>query len=533
MTEKDKKSQLLIYTGVLAIYVIISLPAVVIGLGTFDEGQFCFAGMKIAQGQIPYKDFFLRWTPGFAYLHAWIFNAFGSEVVYARLAALAADAVILILILSIVNAMSRRFLATMIGVTYIFWGVVQCSYLWSTRLATLFAAAAVAASVLNRKPNRTAPAMLAGFLCCVSFLFKQNIGGFAAVGFIIYLAVDATIRHSHSAEKQHALKTTLRGFVLPAAATAAGFAVPFAITVLYFHSKGAAAEYVGSIFFSAIKTESQFFSLPNPFIGKTSFLVYLFAAACIAAVGRTIATEKRYSARNSRYLLICIVSVATYYSGLLSGGDFPHTAQVIPFMFLTAAAFFSAALDLAARNGSRAKPLIAVLIIFCAATAAYGVKRSLENACTGYEWEERYVQTAPLNLPHARFMRVSKERKEAYANIVSTVNRLAGPRDCVLVFPYDVMFNFLLMRDNCVPFTELFYDSLDEIQIRLIIRLLDKKKVKYVILKDKEMQMRHSFHGIPFYSLYPQIFDYVENNYTLENQFSYWKIYVRKTPFGR
>ncbi len=534
MTDKEKKSPLPLYGGILILHVLISLPAVFTGLGTFDEGQFCFAGMKIAQGNVPYRDFFLRWTPGSAYLHSWIFMAFGSEVVYARVAALAADALILILILAIANAMSRRSVATLIGVTYIFWGIMQCSYLWSTRLATLFAVAALAALSIKRETNSAAHALLAGFLCCVSFLFKQNIGGFAATAIIFYYAVDTAIRCFYGNGKTKAPKSFARVFIARSAAVAAGFSVPFAATVLYFSAKGAAEDFINSIFVTALKTESQFFGFPNPFIGKTSFFVYFFGAACLLLTSRVIAAEKTYSARSSRYLLACIVSVSAYYSGLMSGGDFPHTAQVIPFMFLAGAAFFNASLDLADRGCSRAAiPIIAALLIFSAAMAAFGIKRSLENACTSYEWEERYAQTEPLGLPHARFMRVSKERKEAYTGIIDTLNRIAPPHDCVFVFPYDVMFNFLLMRDNCVPFTELFHDSLDKKRIRSIIRALDAKKVKYVVLKDKKMSMKHSLHGIPFYSLYPEIFDYVEKNYTLEAQFLYWKIYVRKTVFSK
>jgi len=525
-----KRVGILPYAGIFAFYLAVSAPALFKGLGTFDEGQFCFAGMKVAGGAVPYRDFFLRWTPGSPYLHALIFEVFGYEVVYARAAALAVDAFTLFLILLIISPAGRG-VAAAVGLSYAFWGYIQCSYLWTTRLAIFFAITATAIMSAGERGKGPASHLAAGAACGLSFMFKQNIGFFAFAALLMFIAAESLVkrlcRGSSSLQTENPLRKTFFNIIF----AVAGFAVIFFAAIIFFHAHDALGAFLDSIFGVAFRTEKAYFRPPNPFLGKLTFPVYFFGLGAIAISLRRAFFVGNYDERNARLPLAGIMMISTYYAALLSGSDFTHVALAVPCMFVVMGIFFGAVFESIAENKqSRVLSVcaVALLVSTAVALAAAGAVRSRQNACTAYEWEERTTQTELLGLPRARHIRVSPERKTAYTGIFNAVNSAARPGDCVFVYPYDVMFNFLLGRDNCSPFAELYHDSLSAHRADLIVQLLERRRVRFVILKNREMQMTHSLHGLPLYHLYPGIYDYVEGNYALEGQYLYWKVYVRK-----
>lgn len=74
----------------------------------YDEGLILYGAARVAQGEVPYRDFWSMYGPGSFYVLAALFRAFGETVVVARGFDVASRAAIVVLVFALVAGLARR-----------------------------------------------------------------------------------------------------------------------------------------------------------------------------------------------------------------------------------------------------------------------------------------------------------------------------------------------------------------------------------------------------------------------------------------
>ncbi len=165
-----------------SVWLALFLPAMNPWIGVLvDEPYTLVAAMRVADGQIPYRDFFFLWTPGVIYLHEAI-HALTHEWLYS-------GRIFLILVgLALLWWHQRaakvagisKFGRILIWCAALGWGIPQ----WNQPYASWYAIAVLLLSAIPLGKKN----VLAGILIALSFWFKQNIGlygFFAALAFLL------------------------------------------------------------------------------------------------------------------------------------------------------------------------------------------------------------------------------------------------------------------------------------------------------------------------------------------------------------
>lgn len=187
-----------------------------------DEGIILQAAERVLRGQIPYRDFFLFYTPGSVCIQAALFKLFGDSLVVARMGIAFVGAVCSTIAYCLARRVcSRRIsllaagLTAALSVTYRF-VVVHNWY------STLFATLALYAAVRLLESGDRSWAFMLGSLAALTTLIEQSKGGALCGGLVLAYV----ILQIGSSEKRRNWSN------LPALGL--GFIWPWVLTFLYF-----------------------------------------------------------------------------------------------------------------------------------------------------------------------------------------------------------------------------------------------------------------------------------------------------------
>ncbi len=159
-----------------------------VGIDPVDEGYFLSLADRVRAGSLPYRDFDTYYPPGIFYLYAWLFQLFGVGVGVVRgFSAVEWAACWLVL-----YRLARRLASPLFAVLpFLADALVEPSPMWPTThpgwLALLAALLALEMVLLHAETDRCLWLGLAGAAVAVAFLFKQNVGAFAALGVAGYV----------------------------------------------------------------------------------------------------------------------------------------------------------------------------------------------------------------------------------------------------------------------------------------------------------------------------------------------------------
>lgn len=194
-----------------------------------DEGIILQAAERVLRGQIPYRDFFLFYTPGSVYLQAALFKVFGDTLAVARTGIAFVGAACSVVTYCLARRVcSRRIslfaagMTTTVSVTYRF-VVVHNWY------STLFTCLGVYAAVRLLESGQKRWAFLTGSLIALTILTEQSKGAALLGGFVLGYVI------LWCAARKHAVAPL--GF----RAFGVGLTWPWVPTLLYFASKHSTA----------------------------------------------------------------------------------------------------------------------------------------------------------------------------------------------------------------------------------------------------------------------------------------------------
>lgn len=144
-----------------------------------DEGISLYAGVRVLEGQVPYRDFFHITTPGAAFLLALIFRIFGAHLLSARLLVSLA----LLFLLVALYKLGRNFLMGPYVMSFALILVAGLTVIPDFGFSTHRIAVLLSLLGITAIGNGLGKAgyFFAGCLTASSFLVNQNIGLFSAV----------------------------------------------------------------------------------------------------------------------------------------------------------------------------------------------------------------------------------------------------------------------------------------------------------------------------------------------------------------
>lgn len=314
-----------------------------------DEGISLHSAERVLQGQIPHRDFFSLVTPGSYYWTALLFKVFGDSILVARTALVVYGGVFsLLLYLLARRVCSRRNAALgacLLTVTCLP-GYFVFEHNWDS---TLWACLAFYCAVRFLERPKWPWAFSLGFLASLTCLFEQSRGGGLVLGLTAgFLLITHTVR---------GLQLFTRRRV---AALAAGLALPFVVTLIYFGAKHSLAPMFADWFwplehynsvnrvpygFIAISASSRhilhsgtlawrlfaFFTLSPCFLVPVlPLLALVVLGRCLLAVrGRGFPDRE-----HAHYVLVCSCVGGLWLSVLVARPEFSHLMYLAPIFYL-------------------------------------------------------------------------------------------------------------------------------------------------------------------------------------------------------
>jgi hypothetical protein len=209
--------------------VVISGFTILRGVEPFDEGLTLQAARRVADGQLPYRDFLWAYGPAHPYLLAGLFKLFGTSLLWWRVIRVLVDAGVALLVFEIVRSRAP------VRVALAAWLAAACAMAQPTG-ANPFAPAlllTLAAIWFASTAGGRRGLILAGALCALAAAWRLDFGVYAVVAAAASACVgSAKIRGAYLLGASRA--ALARAALAPGAVLAAAFAVLTALVYLPF-----------------------------------------------------------------------------------------------------------------------------------------------------------------------------------------------------------------------------------------------------------------------------------------------------------
>lgn len=407
------------------------------GVEPFDEGLTLQAARRVAQGQVPYRDFLWAYGPAHPYLLAGLFKLFGTSLLWWRIIRVLCDAGIALLVFALV----RR--GAPMRVALVAWLTAACAMAQPTG-ANPFAPALLFSLGALWFATRSGGRVAAGALCAVAAAWRLDFGVYAAIACVIAAAIaargpDATRAGSH-ADQARAFVTVAIAF----AALALVVYLPFLIT------DGPADAWRDLVGRSL--SQGRYWHLPFPIAFREHFRLWPpggfahdakdlldFYVPLLIVIGLALALIA--SRRLAREPLLCGLALLalTFLAYLLSRNDEFHSTPLI----VALAALLP---QLAMRVPARVAWAPALIVL---ALLAYGAANRL-SALFGPP------DLRPIHIAVADGVEAPPAEATAIEGMVATVDRLVPPGEPIytitrradLVRVNNPLIYVLTQRDN-------------------------------------------------------------------------------------
>lgn len=435
-------------------------PFVNKGLIFFDEGYMIHFAERIAQGQIPYYDFFIQYTPGFFYILAFCFKVFGSSILAERTLTLAIALGIVLLTLFFLDEFRLKSLRLKISaaVILIAFGFPLFNVpvvVWPCILLTI-AIMLVFVRWSNLSFSQWKYAMYLGIILAIMLFMKQNLG-------ITYLAL-FNILILLSRFKNRTIK--IKSIVIMNCLFLF-LSIPW---VYYFFLKNS--------FLSTFLAFNKLFFAINPMsypplsyllqpLGLLKLLPYylpvlFFLLICYVYI------FKKWS---KTYIFVSLVPLAGFAVTVIPASDLLH---VYPFLGLTLVMFlvFLQFVKLRFRF---------VYLFLIALTTLSGFYLTFWGEQYRYGLPYRF-DTAPLDLPKTKGIIIDPNGAKQYKLLNQYVASHTKKEDYIFVYPFSPMLYFIFDRQNPTRYANTLPGYLAEKEEKQIIINIKQKKVSFIIV---------------------------------------------------
>lgn len=187
LSDLDKKDKLLYFlrqpTSLILVGFLYIISTINIGFNPYDSGIIITGGMRLLNGELPYKDFFTMYAPGQFYLNAFI-QTISSEVLFLRFVLSFFQLGILILVYKITDKLFQgKYLVFTILLASLWLGAFD---MWNRGIiVALFFNLYLVYNLINKNNNYFSNA----FIISIIAFFRHDVGGLSLIIYIIYLGL--------------------------------------------------------------------------------------------------------------------------------------------------------------------------------------------------------------------------------------------------------------------------------------------------------------------------------------------------------
>jgi 4-amino-4-deoxy-L-arabinose transferase-like glycosyltransferase len=428
------------------------------GIVEGDEGYYLHNAERILQGQIPYRDFFLQYPPGYFYLLAIGFKLFGTSVLVGKIITLIICLGIFIASLTLLRlfniySVKIKMLALfsiaafgypLINIPVVVWPSVLITDLIMIQLVKLFQA------------NNLKNIISIGLLLGLQLLIKQNIAISEII--IVNVLMLFAIRQGILKKTQDIFFMNLIWLVLT---------VPWLYYFILRDNIPALFEFIS---FNKRYLDIYPFTYPplSFLLQPLGFLkllpYYLPIVFFILLIGFILS---KYTDRKQLILLLPIVG---FFTNIFPTSDLLH---VYPYFGLVLVAFliFISSQMLRFQRG------FYLLVIMCIVSGLY-----LTLFREYYRGQPPYSQqNTPLQTPKAKGILIDSATAQEINSIYTFIHNHTKAYDDIFVYSFSPMLYFLLDRQNPSRYSIYYQKYLTPDEEKATIYDIKKKKVKYII----------------------------------------------------
>ncbi len=421
------------------------------GIVLYDEGYYAHIAERILGGEIPYKDFFLQFPPGYFYLLALIYKIFGTSIISGRFLTLFICVGIVFLTLLIldklkITSLKFKVLSLLAIVSFGFPLINNMSLLaWISVLLSL----GLVLAYIDKKY------ILLGAILSLLLFTKQNLGIYFLMVSNLFLILSL-----RSSERFKYLGL-VNGIV-------------FIVTLIW-----------GSYFFLISATYERLFEFltfnsrylavypfsypPLSFLaspqGVFKLLPYYLPIIFALFILKEFLSKKK---KDYSLLYFSMISLTGFFGTIYPTSDLLHVYPFFGPLLVSSLLFF--------RNTNLFRYWRVLVLILI----GIGFYLTLFREYYRYQVPYRFQKT-PLELPKAQNIKIDEPLATdlSLLNLFITIN--TKKEDYVLSYPFSPMLYFIFERKNPSRFATYYPGYLTKEQEEEVLKKLKEKKVRFII----------------------------------------------------
>ena len=481
------------------------------GFAYYDEGFILHAAQRVIQGELPYRDFDLIYTPGTVFLTAAAFKIFGESILAGRVLALLVSLLTGYLVFKICYRTTKNnFVSFLALLIYLVWGPTHINFPWPS----MFALTAGLATLLAW-PNF----LVVGLMTLITLILKQNFG----------IAVFLTVIIQMSLMGQIGKIRQFRNF----SKFIFGFSVGTLVFLIYLLSTGSLEGFLNNFYFYTVKR----FLLEG--VASTSFPTGLKGIFYLLPV--TISVAAIFLLRKKPKMLIFpLFTLLFYLFGIRPTSDYPHLSVLMAITGIPLALILGNSKQIL---DALQKSSLTRMTRFAKAPARRTsfrhfdqtqylepVERLVQNLFntlvygsilviiilgfyTGlfknyYRWDSPlYKQNSFSDQTKAKIF-VDQKFNRVIPEVVGEIKKNSTKNDYIFIFPNAPMFYFLTDRKNPTRYINLPLGLHSPGQEREVVDNLKKKRIRLILTNEP-----------PENSNYHIVSEYILKNYLKKKEF--------------
>ncbi len=462
------------------------------GIDLFDEGYFVHAAERIFQGEQPYRDFALQYSPAYFYLLAFLYKIFGPSILVGRFLSLFICILIIFFTFLILNKLKftsyKIILLSFLGIISFGYPLLNIStIIWSVVLVSQMLVLVNIYWLEADNWKHYICLFIIGSLLAISLSLRQNLGlAFILLwNFLIFF------------EKNKPLSQRIKNLLV---INITWFVFTFS-WIYYLFIRDNIVGLIEFINFSK-KFSTQFaFSYPSlsfilkPF-GIFKLLPYYLPLIFLLFIIKYLFDKNK----DWRVISFCLIALTGFMTYIYPNSELLHVYPFLGLVLVSMIIFF-----LTKRGGIVKLKVIITVVIFL--MIGIGFYLTLFREYYRYNPPYRFQNTS-LSLPRASGILVEKTTAKNLISLSKFINERTSKNDYIFSYPYYPMIYFILERRN--PSKDLIYEiklwhQYDHI---IILNEIKQKKVRYIvtsygyifdsdisrfILKQKEIFKNESF----------------------------------------
>lgn len=482
-----------------------------LGINWRDEGYLIYNGIRINQGEIPYRDFFLTTTPGSFYIQAFLMKVFGNQLIIGRWLYIA---FVILMILFVSKVFDLNFFwhnLVLISLVLIFVTPGGFAFYNLEGLTMILIALWLLKKAVSLKSLKYVFGV--GLVSAITLIIKQSYGAMIIPAFLLII-----VFYSDYEKRLRYIIGYLGGVT--------AVLTPFFI---YFYVNGSFPQLIHYIFFFAQSVKSHqasfifhrlvFIPLFIIFLRliiqksikiKVTGLVIILILGGIyfisspARVGRLvdylfdplfyfysiifilplliIGLNIRPRNDEQKHLVMnSIVLLGLFLASASSGYDYTTVAIVSPL-------FVPLIIKFVTRLGEGYKFKQVLMLLVTGLVAVYTTILSFNDFSPGgkvYGVYSKQDLTEILNLPETKYIRVSRENKEELEFLVSYIKKHVSFDGKIFCFPYCPMMNVLAQRNSASYYSFFYFETFMEKDQRAVIADLQFNQPSIILIQKK------------------------------------------------